>query len=543
MEFFYLLLIALVIFYVNEFWNAHRSKRSWAVKRQSPIAVVRGDRVETVSDSKSEADGYQLSLRERKQHHIQRREAEAERKNRKNEEVFHAYENILIESLAATHYFDFNSLYDCKPLPVFSIPAELSQATPSPTIESYKKCKIMSLLSRFYPGHEKRKSDSEEEAFCLYQRALILWETAEENRITSLRLHKEEFERHLAEAMAHNENIQKKRYRLFESYVAGDEFVVAAYAKKILQISPYPKWLSRKVKTTYVKSSRQLIVDYDLPKLEVIPRFGGFRFVKSSDSIVGKERKLKDINDDYTGLISAIALKVLYEVFESDREGLIDVCCFNGYLDAIDRSVGVKVRPCLISTRTTKEKFQEIELAHVDARLCVRNLGSHVSGSVSDLQAVKPIIEFNTTDRRFVEQGDLSFLSSAQNLMDLTPSEFEKLIVKLFQDLGLDAKLTQASRDGGVDCVAYDVRPIIGGKVVIQAKRYRHTVGVSAVRDLYGTMGHEGANKGILVTTSGYGPDAFSFAKDKPIELIDGGGLLHYLREVGINARIVMPTE
>jgi restriction system protein len=69
----------------------------------------------------------------------------------------------------------------------------------------------------------------------------------------------------------------------------------------------------------------------------------------------------------------------------------------------------------------------------------------------------------------------------------------------------------------------------LGGKVVIQAKRYRHTVGVSAVRDLYGTMMSEGANKGILVTTSGYGPDAFDFAKDKPIELIDGGGLLYLL--------------
>jgi hypothetical protein len=27
------------------------------------------------------------------------------------------------------------------------------------------------------------------------------------------------------------------------------------------------------------------------------------------------------------------------------------------------------------------------------------------------------------------------------------------------------------SRDGGVDCVAWDNRPILGGKVIIQAKR------------------------------------------------------------------------
>jgi len=120
----------------------------------------------------------------------------------------------------------------------------------------------------------------------------------------------------------------------------------------------------------------------------------------------------------------------------------------------------------------------------------------------------------------------------------------ETLVGNLFQKMGLDTKLTRSSRDGGVDAVAYDKRPILGGKVVIQAKRYRHTVGVSAVRDLYGTMQHEGANKGILVTTSSYGPDAYEFIKDKPVELIDGGGLLYLLdQHAGIKARIVFPEE
>jgi restriction system protein len=54
---------------------------------------------------------------------------------------------------------------------------------------------------------------------------------------------------------------------------------------------------------------------------------------------------------------------------------------------------------------------------------------------------------------------------------------------------------------------------------------------------------NEGANKGILVTTSGYGPDAFDFARDKPIELIDGGGLLYLLDQVGVQARIIFPEE
>jgi restriction system protein len=64
-----------------------------------------------------------------------------------------------------------------------------------------------------------------------------------------------------------------------------------------------------------------------------------------------------------------------------------------------------------------------------------------------------------------------STLDNRQNLMELSPAEFESLITNLFQRMGLDTKLTQPSRDGGVDCVAFDCRPILGGKVVIQAKR------------------------------------------------------------------------
>ena len=59
----------------------------------------------------------------------------------------------------------------------------------------------------------------------------------------------------------------------------------------------------------------------------------------------------------------------------------------------------------------------------------------------------------------------------------------------------------------------FDPDPLRGGKYVLQAKRYTRPVDVAAVRDLYGTVVNEGANRDILVTTSSYGPDAYAFAK------------------------------
>jgi restriction system protein len=124
-------------------------------------------------------------------------------------------------------------------------------------------------------------------------------------------------------------------------------------------------------------------------------------------------------------------------------------------------------------------------LANVDPLACLKALSAGVSRSPAELVPVRPILEFDMVDPRFVEEADvLSGLDQRPNLMELTPGEFESLITNLFEKMALETRMTQASRDGGVDCVAYDPRPIFGGKVVIQAKRYKNTVGVSAVRSL-----------------------------------------------------------
>jgi restriction system protein len=146
-------------------------------------------------------------------------------------------------------------------------------------------------------------------------------------------------------------------------------------------------------------------------------------------------------------------------------------------------------------------------------------------------------------DRRFVDGYDVgSGLTAETNLAAMSWEDFEHLVRELFekefQSRGGEVRVTRASSDGGVDAVAFDPDPISGGKIVIQAKRYTKTVGVSAVRDLFGTVVNEGASKGILVTTADYGPDAYQFANGKPLTLLNGSNLLHLLERHGYRAKI-----
>ncbi|MGH3833154.1 MAG: restriction endonuclease [Pseudonocardiaceae bacterium] len=106
--------------------------------------------------------------------------------------------------------------------------------------------------------------------------------------------------------------------------------------------------------------------------------------------------------------------------------------------------------------------------------------------------------------------------------MDLSWTNFENFIQNLFTRMGFDTKLFQARGDGGIDCMAYDPTPVRGGKYVIQVKLYTQTVPPTAVHDLYGVVQHEGATKGILITTSGFGQTSHEFANGKTPAAVRG---------------------
>lgn len=476
---------------------------------------------------------------------LEDRQQEADKKNDAIADRLKELEDILTDTLAVDDTLDFDSLRVSQNAPILKLGVALETLAQSPQLEHYiadvrKPSKIASLM----PGTEGRYKRAVEAAENRYAADLEAWQKAETKRRDTVRSLKG---KHDDEMNAFKLKVSQRdaEVDLFRDlYFSADPDAVIAYNTMVLERSAYPEDFPRAFSIGYSATSKQLVIEFELPTADVVPHSSEFRFIKARDIIEAKPRKATETKALYQDLIASIALRTLHEVFEADQAQAIDTCCFNGFIHTVDPATGRDVQPHLISVRTTKPVFSEINLSRVDKATCLRNLGAAVSRHAAEAQPVKPIVEFNMMDARFIDQTDLvSGLGSAPNLMDLTPGEFEVLVANLFGQMGLESKLTRSSRDGGVDCIAYDKRPILGGKVVIQAKRYRHTVGVSAVRDLYGTMMNEGANKGILVTTSGYGPDAFSFASDKPIELIDGGGLLYLLQEIGTEARIIFPPS
>lgn len=483
-----------------------------------------------------------LRGKEEKQRYLEQRLEETEDKNAELVELLNNLREVLshTESIDATKIFSL--LRITEPFKPAAIPRELSITLNSPQKQDFlAKVNALGFFEKIF-GITKRYESELATANSQYELVRSDYERVEGDRKIKLNqfLAKQEMDRqsYILNAQQRNEEVDE----LETSYRNGDYQAIITYITLILDKSEYPDGYPQEFRVGYASETKQLILDYDLPNANIVPLGIEFKYIKSKDLIEAKQRKQTDIKEFYQDVVAAVALRTLSEVFEADECGHIDVVIFNGFVHATDPSTGKSVHPCILSVRVTREVFSGIDLSKVEKRACLRSLGAQVSNQPQALQAVKPIVEFNMVDKRFVEQEDvLSELDSYTNLMDLNPFEFEALVSNLFGKMGLETKLTRTSKDGGVDAIAFDMRPIIGGKIIIQAKRYKNTVGVSAVRDLYGTMQHEGANKGILVTTSKYGPDAYLFSNDKPIELIDGGGLLYLLDQVGTKAKIIMP--
>ncbi len=311
----------------------------------------------------------------------------------------------------------------------------------------------------------------------------------------------------------------------------------------VLSRSSYPDWMPQEFDVSYNPETFTLLVSYSLPSVDMLPRRREVTYVQSRDEFVEKQLTDSQINKLYDGLLYQIVLRTVHELFEADQAEAIKSIVFNGNVTSIDRSTGLAATACILSLQTMRDEFLRINLANVDPKACFKTLKGVGSSKLHSLTPVAPIMELRREDGRFVSAREVaSTLDDTVNLAAMDWEDFEHLIREIFQaefsSGGGEVKVTQASRDGGVDAIAFDPDPIRGGKIVIQAKRYSNTVGVAAVRDLYGTVLNEGATKGILVTTSDYGPDAYGFAKDKPLVLMSGANLLHLLERHGYRAQI-----
>ena len=284
------------------------------------------------------------------------------------------------------------------------------------------------------------------------------------------------------------------------------------------------------------------IVDITLPTVDNLPNLKKVTYVKSSGEYKESYQSNAFMKKMYDKAMYDIVLLTLKAIFDANNPN-VEAIVLNGKVNTIDKSTGKAISPYILSVNVSRESFKDLNLEYIDSKEWFKSSKGISAATFTKITPVAPVVEISREDSRFIDGYEVADkLDESVNLAAIDWQDFENFIREVFAEEfnsnGGEVKITQASRDGGVDAIAFDPDPIRGGKIVIQAKRYTNVVGVSAVRDLYGTVMNEGATKGILVTTSNYGNDAYEFAKGKPLTLMNGANLLFLLEKHGHKAKI-----
>ncbi|MFB6840580.1 restriction endonuclease [Streptomyces sp. NPDC056361] len=377
---------------------------------------------------------------------------------------------------------------------------------------------------------------AEQDARARFEQDWYAAQAAEARRVEQLAAYRSAYDdwaaARRAEIRAHNGGVDGTVAALR----GGEADTVVEYFTAVLFASTaWPEGFPREVSAAYDRSGRGLVLDWDLPGYDVVPEAKGVKYLPSTDQEKEVPRPVTQRRALYRDVLAQSVLLAVWELFASDRFGALDQVALNGYVGGVDPATGLASRVCVASVAVERSVFDRLNLELVGAVECLTGaLAGRLSAKPEERVPVEPLLAPDQVGSDVVVQGD----GEEPDLLAMDPIAFEGLVAELFRARGLQAVTTQRSGDGGVDVRALDPDPISGGSIVVQVKRYRNTVPPSAVRDLFGTVQDAGANKGVLVTTSKFGPGSYTFANGKPLTLISGTELVDLLHQHGLRGRL-----
>ncbi|HEY9371868.1 restriction endonuclease [Streptomyces sp.] len=463
--------------------------------------------------------------REQRVAYRQHRDADALRRTRELDERVEVLQGVLASGCRAPA-FSVESLRRSEEVEPFA-PGRLAEPVPMPD-------------RRFYQAQggwtPAARAQAEQEAQARFERDWYAAQAAEGQRQQQLAAYRAQYDawaaERLAEVREHNSGIAG----MVESLRSGDaETVVEFFSAVLFASTAWPEGFPREVSAAYDPAARGLALNWDLPGYDVVPDAKGVKYLPGTDQDKEVPRPVTQRRALYRDVLAQSVLLAVRDLFAADRFGVLEGVALNGFVDGVDPATGVASRVCVASVMVERSVFDGLNLELVSAVDCVTGaLSGRLSSKPEERVAVVPFLVPDQVGSGVVSHGE----GEEPDLLTMDPIAFEGLVAELFRARGLQAVTTRRSNDGGVDVEALDPDPISGGSIIVQAKRYRNTVPPSAVRDLYGTVQGAGANKGVLVTTSGFGPGSYTFANGKPLTLISGAELVDLLHQHGLRGQL-----
>jgi restriction system protein len=394
-----------------------------------------------------------------------------------------------------------------------------------------------------------------------YDRKLETWERIgekiQQNYDTQMAAYQEklqqlEAERHaIREAIeAARESYEADRARknqeadvLEVNYHSRQPEAVEAYLQLALEQSDYPEDVPRNIEQEYHRENHTLFVTMELPHPDSIPKTKEVSPQQNNQQLRVTEYSEQEFGEVYNRIGYELILRTFHELFSADSARVLDAISLNAWVRILNRGNGQYENICIATLFTSREEYEKLNLRQVDPVLCFRFLKGVSAPLLSDLTPIPTRFKISrrSNDSLPVRHA-LEPMDPDKNLANTGWPEFEKMMLDLFaREFGqVEPGLTiiQSAQESGLEALGLDPDPVRGGKIVFVARRSTKPVAVSAVKEIFGSVIHEGALKGILATTADFTPEAYEFARNKPITLLNGSNLLTLFEKHGQKLRI-----
>lgn len=251
--------------------------------------------------------------------HLEARQQETADLNASVSETLDNLAGVLSHTLLKNDTIDFESLRarEIPPSPRFS--ENLLNAAPEPhEVDFVSHLVEPTGVKALWPGAKAKYEAELAEARNAYLCAVEEWRQFELHRLQQLtdaelahQIELQDFEHKI-----HSRNADVDEFEA--AYRAGDPDAIVAYNSMILERSLYPDGFPQKFSLAYTEASKQLVIEYELPSSDIIPKAVEYKYVRSSDSINEKPRKLTEVRILYQDLVASVALRTMHEVIEGE---------------------------------------------------------------------------------------------------------------------------------------------------------------------------------------------------------------------------------
>ena len=289
-------------------------------------------RMQVVRDAERARRAYERARatedKEQKRLYLEARVAEVEARNVELDKFVEQLDQLLGATLDLDDFLDFDALKATPEIPPFQ-PGIVATAEPAVERDGFMPAPL-NAMQRLVPGAKGKHERLVAEAEAAYERAVRERSKREQDRQAALaeaRLgHDELAAKLISRAEAQNAEIDAFRMR----FEAGEAADVVEYFSLVLDASRYPAGFPRHHKMAFVPESKQLVIEYELPSVTIIPTARQYRYVRARDAIEESSRPATQTRSLYASIVAQVTLRTIHEVFEADRTNKLETIVFNG---------------------------------------------------------------------------------------------------------------------------------------------------------------------------------------------------------------------